>query len=94
MRRWLWMILFCSGPSSRLPDRPGGCALRVTDVVLCAEAGNDAVRLCLAGVHRRGHSALCDAVNAGRIEVARLRQWWRTRRYQVIVMGGSGWPWT
>ena len=87
MRRWLWMILFCSGPSSRLPDRPGGCALRVTDVVLCAEAGNDAVRLCLAGVHRRSHGALCGAVSAGRIEVARPRQSVANARDDVIMMG-------
>jgi len=47
----------------------------LADAVLCAQGP---VR-CLAGLslapgHRRGHGALYDAVNQGRIEIARLRR--------------------
>ncbi len=47
----------------------------LADAVLCADG---AVRclaaLSLAPGHRRGHGALYDAVNCGRIEIARLRR--------------------
>ncbi len=46
----------------------------LTDAVLCSEGPvTTLVELCLAGVYRRGHGALYGAVNAGRIELARLR---------------------
>jgi len=44
------------------------------DAVLCAEGPvRTLVGLSLAPEHRRGHGGLYDAVNAGRIDVARLR---------------------
>jgi len=46
----------------------------LADAVLCAEGPvRSLVGLSLATEHRRGHGALYDAVNAGRIEIARLR---------------------
>ena len=46
----------------------------LADAVLCADGPvKTLVGLSLAPEHRRGHGALYDAVNAGRIEVARLR---------------------
>jgi DDE superfamily endonuclease len=46
----------------------------LADAVLCAEGPvKTLVGLSLAPEHRRGHGALYDAVNAGRIDVARLR---------------------
>ncbi len=47
----------------------------VADAVLCAEGPvKTLVGLSLAPEHRRGHGALYDAVNHGRIDVARLRR--------------------
>ena len=44
------------------------------DAVLCAEGPvRTLLGLSLAPEHRRGHGGLYDAVNAGRIDVARLR---------------------
>jgi DDE superfamily endonuclease len=46
----------------------------LADGVLCAEGPvKTLVGLSLAPEHRRGHGALYDAVNAGRIDIARLR---------------------
>src|SRR5947207_8167326 len=46
----------------------------LADALLCAEGPvKTLVGLSLAPEHRRGHGALYDAVNAGRIDVARLR---------------------
>jgi DDE superfamily endonuclease len=46
----------------------------LTDVLLCAEGPvQSMVGLCLAPEHRRGHGALYDAVNCGRVDVDRLR---------------------
>ncbi len=51
-----------------------GAVFELVDALLCADGPVKAlVELCLAPEHRRGHGALYDAVNAGRIEVARLR---------------------
>src|SRR5258708_2539202 len=48
--------------------------LGLADAVLCAEGPvRTLVGLSLAPEHRRGHGALYDAVNAGRVDVARLR---------------------
>ena len=45
------------------------------DAVLCAEGSvKTLVGLSLAPEHRRGHGALYDAVNCGRIDIARLRR--------------------
>src|SRR5215467_8630318 len=50
------------------------CLTALADAVLCADGPvKTLVGLSLAPEHRRGHGALYDAVNAGRIEVARLR---------------------
>jgi DDE superfamily endonuclease len=47
----------------------------LADAVLCAgEPVRSLATLSLAAEHRRGHGALYDAVNHGRIEVARLRR--------------------
>src|SRR5215469_13850866 len=46
----------------------------LADAVLCADGPvKTLVGLSLAPEHRRGHGALYDALNAGRIDVARLR---------------------
>src|SRR5258706_1128012 len=48
--------------------------LELADAVMCAEGRvRTFVGLSLAPEHRRGHGALYDAVNAGRVDVARLR---------------------
>ena len=45
------------------------------DAVLCADGPvRDLAGLSLAPEHRRGHGALSDAVNAGRIDIGRLRR--------------------
>ena len=47
----------------------------LADAVLCADGPVRALAgLSLAPEHRRGHGALYDAVNCGRIEIARLRR--------------------
>src|SRR5712675_1819057 len=47
----------------------------LTDAVLCADGPvRSLAGLSLAPGHRRGHGALYDAVNHGRIEIARLRR--------------------
>ena len=47
----------------------------LTDAVLCTEGPvRTLVELALAPEHRRGHGALYDALNHGRIEMARLRR--------------------
>ncbi len=66
----------------------------LADAVLCADGPvRTLVGLSLAPEHRRGHGALYDAVNAGRVDVARLR-WslaclplprWRDGRIRLAV---------
>ena len=47
----------------------------LADAVLCADGPvKTLVELSLAPEHRRGHGALYDAVNCGRVEIARLRR--------------------
>src|SRR6201987_6488445 len=47
----------------------------LADAVLCADGPvRDLAGLSLASEHRRGHGALYDAVNHGRIDIARLRR--------------------
>jgi hypothetical protein len=47
----------------------------LTDSVLCADGPVcGLVGLSLTAEHRRGHGALYDAVNAGRVEVGQLRR--------------------
>src|SRR3954452_9787779 len=46
----------------------------LTDALLCTDGPvSTLVGLCLAPEHRRGHGALYDAINAGQVEVERLR---------------------
>src|SRR4051795_12495065 len=46
----------------------------LTDALLCAEGPvSTLVGLCLTPEHRRGHGALYDAINAGQVDVERLR---------------------
>ena len=47
----------------------------LTDAVLCADGPvRSLVELTLVAEHRRGHGAMYDALNAGRVEPARLRR--------------------
>src|SRR3954451_11496552 len=47
----------------------------LTDALLCTDGPvSTLVGLCLAPEHRRGHGALYDAVNVGRVDVERLRR--------------------
>src|SRR4051812_49691208 len=47
----------------------------LTDALLCIDGPvSTLVGLCLAPEHRRGHGALYDAVNVGRVDVERLRR--------------------
>jgi hypothetical protein len=55
--------------------RRADALFELTDAVLCTDAPvSSLVGLSPAAEHRRGHGALYDAVNAGRIEVDRLRR--------------------
>lgn len=52
----------------------GDALFELVDAVLCAEGPvKTLVGLSLVPEHRRGHGALCDAVNHGRIDVQRLQ---------------------
>ncbi|WP_313950101.1 transposase, partial [Frankia casuarinae] len=54
--------------------RRADALFELTDAVLCADGPvRDLVGLSLTPEHRRGHGALYDAVNQGRIEIGRLR---------------------
>src|SRR5262249_41836558 len=54
--------------------RRADALFELTDGVLCADGPVDSlVGLSLVAEHRRGHGALYDAVNAGRVEIDRLR---------------------
>jgi len=58
---------------SCLPAR-GDALFELTDAILCAEGPvTSLAELSIAEVHRRGHGALYDALDCGRIDVARLR---------------------
>jgi hypothetical protein len=47
----------------------------LTDAVLCAEGPvTSLVELTLLGEHRRGHGAMYDALNQGRVDPQRLRR--------------------
>jgi len=56
-----------------LPHR-ADALFELADALLCADGPmHSLVDLSLAGEHRRGHGALYDGINSGRIDVARLR---------------------
>src|SRR5512142_2097299 len=62
----------------------------LADAVLCADGPvRDLAGLSLAPEHRRGHGALYDAVNHGRVDISRLR---RSLPYRGRLMGGWCWP--
>jgi hypothetical protein len=53
----------------------GDALFELADAVLCAEGPvKTLVGLSLVPEHQRGHGALYDAVNCGRVEIARLRR--------------------
>jgi hypothetical protein len=54
--------------------RRADALFELCDAVLCADGPvGSLVGLSLAAEHRRGHGALYDAVNAGRMQIDRLR---------------------
>ena len=58
-----------------LPDRARDEVFELADAVLCAGGPvRNLAALSLAPEHRRGHGALYDAVNSGRIDITRLRR--------------------
>jgi hypothetical protein len=59
----------------RCLDRRADALFELCDAVLCADGPvGGLVGLSLAVEHRRGHGALYDAVNAGRVQVGQLRR--------------------
>ena len=59
----------------RCRTRRGDELFELTDALLCAEGPvKSLVGLCLAPEHRRGHGALYDALNCGRVDAGRLRE--------------------
>src|SRR4051794_18249677 len=55
--------------------RRGGELFELTEALLCTDGPvSSLVGLCLAPEHRRGHGALYDAVNVGRVDIERLRR--------------------
>ncbi|MGP3638555.1 transposase, partial [Streptomyces sp. 24-1644] len=55
--------------------RRADALFELADAVLCADGPvRSLVELSLVGEHRRGHGGLCDALSAGRVDVARLRR--------------------
>src|SRR3954451_2700773 len=56
-------------------DRRADELFELVEALLCVEGPvHSLVGLCLAPEHRRGHGALYDAVNSGRINAGRLRE--------------------
>ena len=65
----------------------------LADAVLCADGPvRTLAGLSLAPEHRRGHGALYDAVNHGRISIGGCGGRWPGCRYHVRRMGGWCWP--
>jgi hypothetical protein len=63
------------GEVYRCLTRRGDELFELADALLCAEGPvKSLVGLCLAPEHRRGHGALYDAVNCGRVDADRLRE--------------------
>src|SRR4051812_33513014 len=61
------------GELYRCLERRADELFELTDALLCADGPvSTLVGLCLAPEHRRGHGALYDAVNVGRVDVERL----------------------
>jgi hypothetical protein len=64
----------------------------LTDAVLCADGPvKTLVGLVLAPEHRRGHGALYDGLNHGRLNIARVRRAWPRCRCRGPPTGGSFW---
>ena len=65
----------------------------LADALLCTEGPvKTLVGLSLAPEHRRGHGALYDGVNRGRIDFARLRKTLACLPRRGPLTGGSCWP--
>jgi hypothetical protein len=65
----------------------------LADAVLCAGGPVQSLAgLSLVAEHRRGHGALYDAVNRGRVEIARLRRSLAALPLPRRWMGGWCWP--
>src|SRR3954449_7445972 len=61
------------GELYRCLERRADELFELTDALLCADGPvSSLVGLCLAPEHRRGHGALYDTVNVGRVDVERL----------------------
>ena len=59
----------------RCLTRRGDELFELGDAVLCADGPvQDLARLSLVAGHRRGHGAVYDALNAGRVDIGRLRR--------------------
>jgi hypothetical protein len=73
----------------------------LADAVLCADGPvKTLAALSLAPEHRRGHGALYDAVNHGRVDIARLRRSLAglplpraAHGRLVLAADGSNWRW-
>jgi hypothetical protein len=64
-----------AGPAVPVLHGPADALFELADAVLCADGPvKTLVGLSLAPEHQRGHGALYDAVNFGRVEIARLRR--------------------
>ena len=62
------------GPLYRCLTRRGDELFELGDAMLCADGPvQDLARLSLVAGHRRGHGAVYDALNAGRVDIGRLR---------------------
>ncbi|MFF3341321.1 transposase [Streptomyces flavidovirens] len=67
----------------------------LADAVLCAPgAVRSTVDLTLLPEHRRGHGAMYDGLNHGRIDADRLRRCWPVCRCPASRTGGWSWRWT
>ena len=65
----------------------------LADAVLCADGPvRTLAGLSLAPEHRRGHGALYDAVNHGRIDIGGCAGRWRGCRCRGPRTGGWCWP--
>ena len=66
----------------------------LADAVLCADGPvRTLAGLSLAPEHRRGHGALYDAVNCGRVGIGGCGGRWRACRCRGRRMAGWSWRW-
>ena len=68
------MLAGFRGRLYRCLTRRGDELFELGDAMLCADGPvQDLARLSLVAGHRRGHGAVYDALNAGRVDIGRLR---------------------